>query len=259
MNEALKIALIAIDVIPQDKDKNLANIYSALEKIERGTDIVVLPELFSTGFIKDPEKISEAAEPVSGKTVQKLHQYADKFGFAIAGSFLCKVENNILNRGFFIEPGGDDTFYDKKHLFSLSPEKKLLNPGYSRSPIIRYRGWNISMIICYDLRFPAWCRNINNDYDLLLVPANWPNARAYAWKHLLIARAIENQAYIAGANRSGKDNFGDYDNLSFVFNPTGEPIGEQKDNTVYATLRKKAIEDIRKYLPVINDADVFEI
>lgn len=259
MNETLNIALIATDIIPQDKEKNLANLGSSLEKIEKGTDIVVLPELFSTGFIKDVDKISEAAEPVSGKTMQILHSYADKFGFAIAGSYLCKVANSILNRGFFIEPGGDEYFYDKKHLFSLSPEKTLLDPGYNRSPIIRYRGWNISMIICYDLRFPAWCRNINNGYDLLLVPANWPNARAYAWKQLLIARAIENQAYIAGANRSGKDNFGDYNDLSFVFNPTGEPIGKQKDTIVYATLSKKAIDDIRKYLPVVNDADHFDI
>ena len=169
MNETLKIALIAIDIIPQDKDQNLANLYSVLDKIEKGTDIVVLPELFSTGFIKDPEKILDTAEPVSGKTLQKLHQYADKFGFAIAGSFLCKVANTILNRGFFIEPGGDDTFYDKKHLFSLSPEKKLLNPGYSRSPIIRYRGWNISMIICYDLLFPAGCRKRKNNENIRLL------------------------------------------------------------------------------------------
>ena len=259
MTDDLKIAIISLDIKQENPAENFIALENALDSLQQGVDIVVLPELFSTVFISNQDKLNTLAENTTGNTITRLHQLADKYNLAIAGSYLCKLASTILNRAFFIEPGGDDSYYDKKHLFSLSPEKKLLYSGLNRCRTIRYRGWNISMIICYDLRFPVWCRNIKNDYDLLLVPANWPKVRSFAWKHLLIARAIENQAYIAGANRSGEDKYGEYSDLSYIFDPTGKNIGENTDNIVYATLSKKSIEDIRTKLPVINDADNFTI
>ena len=259
MTDDLKIAIISLDIKQENPAENFLALENALDSLQQGVDIVVLPELFSTGFISNQKKLNELAENTTGNTITRLHQLADKYNLAIAGSYLCKLASTILNRAFFIEPGGDDTFYDKKHLFSLSPEKKLFLSGINRCHTIRYRGWNISMIICYDLRFPVWCRNIRNNYDLLLVPANWPKVRSYAWEHLLIARAIEKQAYIAGANRSGNDKYGEYSDLSYIFDPTGKNICENDGNIVYATLNKKSLEDIRTKLPVIQDADDFTI
>ena len=257
MRQELKIAIISTDIVPENPEANLSELESALAGMDRKVDVVVLPELFSTGFVSDPQRIEALAEPLSGNTLKRLHSLASKYSCAISGSFLCKIANMVVNRAFFVEPGGDETFYDKHHLFSLSPEKNLLKSGVQACPIIRFRGWNLSMIVCYDLRFPAWCRNVGNAYDVLLVPANWPQVRSYAWKHLLIARAIENQAYVVGANRSGNDNYGCYDGLSFVFGPTGENVGENIGNITYATAIPKSVEDIRRRLPVINDADSY--
>lgn len=259
MTDNLNIAILSLDIVPENPEANIRNLETSLQMMQSGIDIVILPELFTTGFVSDKDRIAILAETTGGNTITKLHQLADKYGCAIAGSYLCKVATTVLNRGFFIEPGGDETFYDKRHLFSLSPEKTLLNAGITHSPVIRYRSWNISMIICYDLRFPVWCRNTGNDYDLMLVPANWPKVRSYAWQHLLIARAIENQSYVAGANRSGEDSYGEYTGLSYIYGPTGETVGKSEGDFTYATLIKKSIEDIRRRLPVINDADKFTI
>lgn len=255
-----KIAIVPINSKIGDKKHNLGLVEKALGGLPAETDLVVLPELFSTGFINDEKAARLCAEPASGETIARLKILAKKHNLAIAGSYLATIGNSLSNRGFFIEPSGDEIFYEKRHLFCLSPEAKHSLAGEKEIPVIRFRGWSISMVICYDLRFPVWCRNRNNEYELLIVPANWPEVRRYAWEHLLIARAIENQAYVAGANRSGSDDYGVYDNLSFIYSPMGKPVGEKMaDGTVVATLTKKSIEEIRHKLPAVKDADSFSI
>lgn len=256
----LKIALLPLDIAQGDKDANLSALASGVSELPPGTDLLVLPELFSTGFVNDSGIMMRLAEPVSGKTVEILRKTAASAGIAIAGSFLCLVGNRMTNRGFFIEPSGDETWYDKRHLFCGSPESNMLARGEKESKVVRYRGWNIVLEICYDIRFPVWCRNKGGRYDLMIVPANWPAAREYDWRHLLIARAIENRTYVVGANRSGSDSFGVYDNLSFIFDPLGRPVeGKGSGKLLLAELSKEKTDDIRAKMPVLNDADDFII
>jgi predicted amidohydrolase len=256
----LKIAIFSLDIAWADKNENIYSVRRALSQLEPGTDIVVLPELFSTGYLTNPTQLVEIAEPNSGKTITELQLLAAQHNVAISGSFLAKEKEFYCNRGFFIEPSGDTTFYDKHHLFTLSGESEIYKAGMSLPPIIRFRGWNISIVICYDLRFPVWCRSDHNSYDLLIVPANWAKAREYAWKHLLIARAIENQAVVVGANRSGIDDYGEYNNTSYVFNAMGKQVsGDAVEQFVYATVDKTKLEDYRRRMPSGKDGDSFDI
>ncbi|MDE6755570.1 MAG: nitrilase family protein [Muribaculaceae bacterium] len=242
-----------------DPAENLRNVEEITNALPADIDILVLPELFSTGFLQDIQVISALAEPISGTTMTRIKELSRSCGFAIAGSFLCRVGEKIFNRSFFIEPSGEETFYDKRHLFSLSMEHKVFASGDKLPPVVRYRGWNISLIVCYDLRFPVWCRNSHQSYDMMLVPANWPSSRGYAWKHLLIGRAIENQAVYVGANRGGSDDFGDYDGLSFVANGLGKIVSTTDSLTglVVAEFERDELAKIREKLPFGNDADDF--
>lgn len=182
----LKVAIYPMKIAWADPEENLRNVESVLTHAQSDFDILVLPELFSTGFLQDNQVISTLAEPVSGRTVTRLKELASGHSIAIAGSFLCRVGDCVYNRGFIIEPSGEETYYDKRHLFSLSSEHKVFTPGEHLPPVVRFRGWNISLIVCYDLRFPVWCRNMNQSYDMMLVPANWPSSRGYAWELSLI-------------------------------------------------------------------------
>lgn len=260
-DNVLKVAVIAYDIAWGDKEENLLSVATLLERVEHGTDIVVLPELFSTGYVQEESVIQECAEPLSGKTMDAVRRWAKHYGFAICGSYMASTAGAFYNRAFFIEPSGDENFYDKRHLFSMSRESRLFNSGTRQSPIVRYRGWNISMVICYDIRFPAWCRNRDNRYDLLLVPANWPSVREHAWKHLLIARAIENQAYVVGANRSGRDDCGGYlIEQSIVVDYKGKIVNERRDGEIiYASLSHDLLSEFRRKFPVWNDADDFTL
>lgn len=244
-----------------DPGENLRCVEAVASRIEPGTDLLVLPELFSTGFLQDTQVVAALAEPVSGPTISAIKEISRKNGFAIAGSFLCRIGDKMYNRAFFIEPTGEDIYYDKRHLFSLSSEHKLFTPGTHLPAVVRYRGWNIALSVCYDLRFPVWCRNLNRQYDMMLIPANWPMSRGYAWKHLLIARAIENQAVYVGANRGGADDFGDYDNLSLIADGLGNIISSEPDSNgvIYATVDRDELMKIREKLPFGNDADDFSI
>lgn len=256
----LRVAALPLAIVWADKKANMEAVRRAFEKLPDGTDIVVLPELFSTGFADDEALLREMAERNTQGTVDFLKDLAKKYSVAIAGSFLASTAPKIYNRGFFIEPNGDETFYDKRHLFSLSREAKIFAKGNSRLPVVRFRGWNVAMIVCYDLRFPVWCRCRKNAYDLLLVTANWPQARAYAWEHLLIARAIENQCCVVGANRGGADLYGQYDGLSMIFDGRGIPVGVQPEGCpfIIADLSREKQDEYRRNFPVCNDADDFE-
>lgn len=260
-DSSITIAAIPLDIAWADRDRNLRTVGELLDLIPADTDIVVLPELFSTGFIQDADVMNRIAEPTSGPTIATLQQYARSRNVAIAGSYLARIATNCYNRAFFIEPDGEETFYDKRHLFSPSSECRMLKPGTERPPVIRFRGWNISMIVCYDLRFPVWCRNTGNRYDIMLVPANWPNEREYAWRHLLIARAIENQAIVVGADCGGTDDYGSYHDMTCIFDAVGRPAGTTDSNTgiVYATFTRNHVDDLRRKFPVGDAADDFMI
>lgn len=261
MNSKLRVAALPLAIEWADKDANIAAVEKALEKLPAGTDVIVLPELFSTGYSDDPDVLAALAERNTGATVDKIKEWAARTGAAIAGSYLASTHPKIYNRGFFIEPSGEETFYDKRHLFSLSKEAQLFAPGDERPRIVRFRGWNISLIVCYDLRFPVWCRCRQGEYDLLLVTANWPKARGYAWEHLLIARAIENQCCVVGANRGGSDVYGDYSNMTYIFDGRGMAVGVQPVDCpfIVADLDGERQKSYRRNFPVLNDADDFLI
>ncbi len=256
----MKIASIPLDIACADPTENLLAIEGKLRSLDPDTDIVVLPELFTTGFISDNEQIKATAETNGGHTVATIRLWAAHFNVAICGSFLACINDHFYNRGFFIEPSGEEKFCDKAHLFSLSEESETLSRGNERIPTIRFRGWNISFIICYDLRFPVWCRNVDLSYDIMIVPANWPTARKSAWETLIKARAIENQAYYVACNRSGIDDYGEYSpEMTFSSDYKGNSISTLKNGIIYTTLNKEKLEEFRRKFPVWKDNDRFEI
>lgn len=254
----LRVAALPLAIEWGDKTANIRTLDAAMHALPAGTDIVVLPELFSTGYADDIDAMTELAEAPDGPTIKHLQALADRYSAAIAGSFLCIADGKLYNRGFFIEPSGDVTFYDKRHLFSLSAEATNFTAGTERMPVVRFRGWNVSMIICYDLRFPVWCRCRRSEYDILLVPANWPQARGYAFTHLAIARAIENQCCVVAADRGGSDVYGAYDGLTQIFDGRGMPVGEERGQFIIADLSRKKQDDYRAGFPAANDADDFD-
>lgn len=218
-----------------------------------------MPEMFSTGFTM---KSRELAEPVSGITVRILKELAADFQLALCGSFICSERSNYYNRAFFITPEGEEFYYDKRHLFRMGNEAEYFSAGNNKL-IISYRGWNICLLVCYDLRFPVWSRNVNNEYDLLIYMASWPQARRLAWDTLLCARALENMCYVCGVNRIGVDgNKLIYNGGSVVFSPKGEPLasvpdGEEGIETVSLSLI--SLQQLRDKFPVWKDADAFRL
>lgn len=259
----MKICSIPYDIVYASPEENFVGVAHALSQVEKDTDVVVLPELFTTAFIPDERGVAELAEKNSGKTVETVKRWSQFFGFAIAGSYLATDgKGKFYNRAFFIEPLGDTTFYDKRHLFPLSTEDKVYCPGEKPAPVIRFRGWSFKLIVCFDLRFPVWCRNIpGNLYDVLLVPANWSHSRSYPFKIFLSARAIENQAYTVGANRSGSDPYGDYKKTDSVINDyMGYPIQETRRNGfLYAILDRDELNLQREKFPVFQPSDKWSL
>ena len=258
----MRISIIQTDIVWENKQENLCRIREKLEALRGATEIVVLPETFSTGFSMDAAHL---AEPSTGKTISTLRQWADEFRFAIAGSFIATDEapgrpTSYRNRAFFLTPEGNDYFYDKRHLFRMGNETKHFDAGDKR-PIISYHGWNILLLVCYDLRFPVWSRNTSNEYDLLIYVANWPASRRKVWDILLQARALENMSYVCGVNRVGADNHGLlYDGGSVAYSPKGEllagiPDNEEKIATI--TLDLSELKEFREKFPAWKDADSF--
>lgn len=259
----LNVCLLPLEITWEDKEANLNNLQKHLELVHPETDLVIIPETFSTGFPSGEEKdyVRNFAERNTGDTIDFIKRLAKKYNFAIAGSFIADSGGSLFNRGFFIEPSGEEVFADKRHLFSPGGEHKVFSQGAGRMSV-RYRGWNISMAVCYDLRFPVWCRNRNNEYDLLIVVANWPVPRVKVWESLLIARALENLSYVCGVNCKGIDRHGhEYNGLSMAVGPTGEnlAVSLKEDGILYAALSKKKLEEFRNKFPAWQDADDFSI
>ena len=259
MMHPLKISIVQTDIAWENKQENLRMLREKLHALRGTTEIVDLPEMFSTGFTM---KSRELAEPVSGITVRILKELAADFQLALCGSFICSERSNYYNRAFFITPEGEEFYYDKRHLFRMGNEAEDFSAGNNKL-IISYRGWNICLLVCYDLRFPVWSRNVNNEYDLLIYMASWPQARRLAWDTLLCARALENMCYVCGVNRIGVDgNKLIYNGGSVVFSAKGEvlasvPDGEEGIETVSLSLI--SLQQLRDKFPVWKDADAFRL
>ncbi|MCM1021485.1 MAG: nitrilase family protein [Muribaculum sp.] len=261
MSNNLKVAAIQLNIAWGDIDTNLIEAEKLIASLPEGYDLAVLPEMFTTGFIVERDLALKCAETINGHTLNKMRLWAKKYNLAVAGSVIVAEGEKLKNRAYFVEPSGEVTEYDKHHLFEISGENLIYASGERPIPIVRYRGWNIAMAVCFDLRFPAWLRSDKGGYDLLLVMANWPDTRLYAWEHLLIARAIENQAYVIGANRSGIDNYGVYSQTSKIIDPKGLPVGDNYSELIHTSdLNKEMIEAFRGKFPVylLNDIIKFE-
>lgn len=263
MNQDLNICMIPLPIIWGDKETNMAKLREMMTRVHPSTDLVILPETFSTGFpvSKDKEEVRLLAERNTGATIDSIKELAKLHQVAIAGSFIADSGGSLYNRGFFIEPSGDETFEDKHHLFTMAGENKVFSRGYSRLKV-RFRGWNLAMVMCYDIRFPVWCRNVENEYDALIAVANWPEVRIGAWNTLLPARAIENEAYVCGVNCSGSDNKGyAYSGeASRIYDFKGRDISVNDDNgLVYAALSREKLDNFRAKFTAWADADPFKL
>jgi predicted amidohydrolase len=256
MND-LRVCIVQFDIAWEDKTKNLETCYRLLSPLKGKVDLAVLPETFTTGFSMNALHLAESNEE---NTIQTVRTWAKEWDMAIAGSFLAKdADGKFFNRGFLITPEGETYFSDKRHLFR--EEGKLLTPGKSYV-IIPYKGWNIRLIVCYDLRFPVWIRNKANEYDLLLCVANWPKARAHVWNTLLRARAIENLCYVCGVNRMGTDGEGiSHQGESIALDYKAYPVMEagQEEKCIISTIKKEPLQDFRRKFPVWKEADFFKI
>lgn len=257
MPSELRISLIQTDIVWENKQENLSRLEKKIEKLTDATDIAVLPEMFSTGFSMKSE---ELAETIEGETITVLKQWSKKFNFAITGSFIALEGDTCFNRAFFLTPKGEEYYYDKHHLFRMGDEPNHFQAG-NRKLVFNYLGWNICLMVCYDLRFPAWCRNIQNEYDLFIIVASWPAPRRRAWEILLCARAIENLSYVCGVNRVGTDGHGlKYSGQSALYNAKGEIITEFTDGEegIHTTkIDLASLRSLREKFPTWKDADRF--
>lgn len=254
----LKISLLQTDIKWEDKEYNLATLERYISELTGKTDLIVLPEMFSTGFSMNSRELAESNQ---GNTVLNLRAWAKQYNVALAGSFIAKDSDKHYNRGFFITPT-EATFYDKKHLFRMGDESKHFSAG-NKQCIVQYKGFNICLLICYDLRFPIWARNVDNQYDLLIYVANWPESRSRVWNVLLEARALENQTYVCGVNRAGKDGIGlTYKGESALIDFKGNKqvyLNTASEATETVEISKEELILFRNKFPVWKDADRFTL
>ncbi len=258
MQEKLKVALIQSDLVWENAAQNRVNFTKKIEDLNEDSDLVILPEMFTSGFTMHAESVAESME---GKTVSWMKDLALKKHIAIVGSLVIKEDNKFCNRLLFVEPSGKITHYDKKHTFTLVGEEKVYTSGKNKV-IVDYKGWKICPLICYDLRFPVWARNVE-DYDVLIYVANWPTPRVSAWDALLKSRAIENMSYCIGVNRVGVDGVNSkYSGHSAVYDVLGEQISNLTPNeecTEIITLEKRHISAYRSKFKFLNDKDIFSL
>ncbi|BDS11053.1 amidohydrolase [Aureispira anguillae] len=250
---SLTITLIQSTLHWEDSTANLRMFDEKLSNL-KNTDLVILPEMFTTGFSMDAPNLAE--EMSNSPTIRWMHQKAQEINAAVTGSLIIKENEAYYNRLIWVAPNGEQLHYDKKHLFSMAKEHLTFTAG-TQKLIIDYKGWKIMPFICYDLRFPAWNRNLE-DCDLIFYVANWPAKRSFHWRSLLTARAIENQAYVVGVNCTGFDGNGfAYSGDSSVFDPAGELLFHQADEeAIYTlTLTKEHLNAMRKKYPFLADKD----
>lgn len=255
----MRISLVQDTIFWADKAANLQKVSGQLALLSGETDLVVIPEMFTTGFCTNELHLAETLE---GETVKMLKKWAIQFNLAIAGSFIATENDKIYNRAFFVFPSGEFQTADKRHLFSMGDEHLHFSAGDKRM-IVNYCGFNICLLVCYDLRFPVWARNVNNEYDLLIYVANFPERRIADWDILLKARAIENQSYVCGVNRIGTDGLGiAYNGHSALLDFKANPLLSFPENNFSIQTTQLTIEPLRLFrqkFAVWKDADGFEI
>lgn len=248
----MKIVGLNLDIIWKNKAENFKIIERELQTLD--ADLFLLPEMFSTGFCMDASEVSDRNE----ESLEFLKKISKEKNAAFCGSVPVEEKGNFFNRMYFVQPNGEVSFYDKRHLFSFSGEDKVYTPGKSRV-IVEYKGIRFLLQVCYDLRFPVFARN-NDDYDAVLYVANWPEKRVGAWEHLLKARAIENLSFVFGLNRIGTDgNNLFYQESSHCFFADGGEISEKNGNVVSAKLDMNELKDFRSHFQFLNDRDHFSI
>ncbi len=277
----LTITTIQTDLAWEDKAANLQQLEKKINSVEERTEIIVLPEMFSTGFTMQPQLFAETME---GETVGWMRSIAADRRIVLTGSIIIKEEEKYYNRLIWMLPNGDYGYYNKRHLFAYAGENEHYTAGNKRL-IASVKGWKINLQVCYDLRFPVWARNRVFDsahtsaplsvggtspstslrvpeYDVLIYVANWPEKRSHAWKTLLCARAIENQCYVIGVNRVGRDgNNINHSGNSLVIDPLGEVLYHKADEEDIFTieLEKERLEEVRTKFPFWKDGDVFKL
>lgn len=262
----MRLSIVQSSLVWENPAANREMFSEKLIALKGRTDLVVLPEMFSTGFSMNAATL---AEPMDGPTVRWMKDMAGELGAAVIGSFICADSGRYYNRLVFMRPDGNYQIYDKRHLFSLAGEAEHFSPGRKRVTA-EWMGWRICPLICYDLRFPAWSRNSPGSfaggleplYDLLIYVANWPARRAHHWSTLLTARAIENQAFVAGVNIAGTDGNGlEYSGDSALIDYSGQQIFGVlgREDIVTTELSLEEMQHYRRQLPFLQDADVFQL
>jgi predicted amidohydrolase len=268
----LTITTIQTHLHWENREANCLMLEDKIRNIGERTEIVILPEMFSTGFSMN---VAEMAETMNGETVIWMSKMAEKYRVVLTGSVMIAEEGKFYNRMLWVLPTGEYGYYDKRHLFAFAGEDQFYTAGQKRK-IASVKGWKINLQVCYDLRFPVWARQkINHttettsteqknafEYDVIIYVANWPEKRSHAWKTLLCARAIENQCYVVGVNRVGYDgNNISHSGDSMIIDPLGEPLVHllNQEDVSTITLDKEKLEETRKRLPFLNDGDKFII
>lgn len=253
----LRVSLVQTDLVWEDPAANCAQLEERLADLAGKTDVVVLPEMFATGFSMSPS----GAEIGRGPVLQWMQVQASRLGALMIGSLKVKQQNSFLNRLYAVHPDGSFVSYDKRHLFRMGAENEFYQAG-DKQVIVSYKGWNLAVFICYDLRFPVWSRNVGIAYDAAIYVANWPAPRANAWRTLLQARAIENLAYVVGVNRVGTD----ANNLSYAgdsllvdFKGGLQLDLQAKDQILTSELSAVDLADFRAKFPAHLDADLFSL
>jgi omega-amidase len=254
----LKITVYQGYLFWENIDKNLQNISLRLSNIREKTNLIILPEMFNTGFTMNAEAL---CEEMGGKTMQWMNATAKKYDCVVTGSLIIKEDGKFYNRLIWMRTDGTYEHYDKRHLFALGKEHNTYTAG-TKKLIVELNGWKICPVICYDLRFPVWLRNVDEDYDVLLIVANWPERRALHWRTLIPARAVENQSYVIAVNRVGHDGNEVYHSGdSTCISPNGDVVYYKRDEEdVYTfSIIYDEVKKTRRALPFLKDADEFTL
>ena len=260
MTKTLQITLLQTRIEWLDSDTNIASA-SRLMASSAGSDLYVLPEMWSTGFIVDEMSVSKHCSGNSSqRTLAWMREMSTSYGAAVCGSLPVMEHGELFNRLYFVTPEGGEWHYDKRHLFTMGNEDQQYTPGSERV-IVNYRGVRFLLAVCYDLRFPVWLRN-QDDYDVLLIVANWPQSRQHVWDVLLRARAIENQCFVAACNRVGEDPVCTYAGGSLFVDARGITLNKPvlgKEGAITATLDFESLASFRKKFPLLSDRDIFQL
>ncbi|MBY0244218.1 MAG: nitrilase family protein [Sphingobacteriaceae bacterium] len=257
--ENLKVTIFQAYLFWENTEKNIEHFTNTLNnELNTTTDLIVLPEMFNTAFSLQTEKL---AEPMGGRTMQWMHAIASKYNCVVTGSLIIKEKNNFYNRMIWMQADGKYQHYDKHHLFRLGGEDKNFTRG-NKQLIVNLKGWKIRLAICYEIRFPVWLRNTNENYDILLVIASWPDRRISHWKALTAARAIENQSFVIAVNRVGADGNDIYHSgNSMCLDPFGNTVyfKPEEEDVFTFSINYNTLKKIRNDFPFLKDADTFTL